>query len=135
MSDLRKELRELRKQSAAHTSVSKMKLRDVAMEVGRLRAHLEVSPSVAMNSGTSKKPMKGTVEPIKEAKKAEFPVKPAGSMDEAKAPKKKAAAAVVSEAEPEAKAPKGKGSPEMAAKMAAIRSKKEARVKGNVMDE
>ena len=75
MSDLRAELRELRKKSASHMSVSKMKLKDVALEVGKLRSHLESMPSIGLDGGASKKAMKGAVESVKEAKKAEFPVR------------------------------------------------------------
>ena len=57
MSELRAELRELRKKSPMHMSVSKMKLKDVALEVGKLRSHLESSPSIAHDGGASKKAM------------------------------------------------------------------------------
>jgi hypothetical protein len=140
MSDLRSELRELRKKSPAHMSVSKMKMKDIAMEVGKLRAHLESSPSIAHDGSKSKKPMKGTVESVKEAKKAEFPVEPAGDMERAS---KKKAEKVVPEAPVKAKAKKeilevapdksekkgrpAKGSEEAKAHMAAIRAKKSAK--------
>jgi len=88
MADLRKELRELRANHPDHRSVSKMSVKDVAMAVGKLRAHVESSPSIAHDGGKSKKPMKGTVESIKEAKKAEFPVAPAGDHEVPKSAKK-----------------------------------------------
>lgn len=137
MSDLRAELRELRKKSSAHMSVSKMKLKDVALEVGKLRGHLESSPSIGHDGGASKKAMKGTVESVKEAKKAEFPVAPAGDHEAPKAAKKKAEKAAPVPEAPKAEAPKAeaavkkgrpaKGSPEMKAKMDAIRAKKVAK--------
>jgi hypothetical protein len=143
MSDLRAELRDLRKKSPAHMSVSKMKLKDIAMEIGMLRTRLETSPSIAHDGGKSKKPMKGT-ESVKEAKKAEFPVEPAGDMEAPKASKKKAEKVVplpevpksrakkVVESEPapeksEKKERPAKGSDAMKEKMAAIRSKKIAK--------
>jgi hypothetical protein len=151
MSDLRAELRELRKKSPAHMSVSKMKLKDVALEVGKLRSHLESMPSIGLDGGASKKAMKGTIESVKEAKKAEFPVEPAGDHEAPKAAKKKAekvvplpeavpkargkkAAAVEAPAEhkmekeaPAKKVKHAKGSEEMKAHMAAIRAKKSAK--------
>lgn len=146
MSDLRAELRALRKASPMYMSVSKMKLKDVALEVGKLRGHLESSPSIGHDGGASKKAMKGTVESVKEAKKAEFPVEPAGDHEAPKAAKKKAekvvplpeaapkargkkavAAEPAAEVKSEKKAKPAKGSEEMKAHMAAIRSKKAAK--------
>ena len=147
MSDLRSELRELRKTHPDYMSVSKMKVKDVALAIGKLRAHLESSPSIAHDGGKSKKAMAGTVKSVKEAKKAEFPVEPAGDHEapksakkvpkaskapvEAEAPKAKGKAKAKAEPEAEAPAPKkgkpAKGSEEMKAKMAAIRGKKGAK--------
>jgi hypothetical protein len=153
MSDLRAELRELRKKSASHMSVSKMKLKDVALEVGKLRSHLESMPSIGLDGGASKKAMKGAVESVKEAKKAEFPVEPAGDHEAPKAAKKKAEKvapmsdkavplpeapkkargkkAAAAEPAPEVKSEKkgrpAKGSEEAKAHMAAIRGKKAAK--------
>lgn len=145
MSDLRSELRELRKSHPDYMSVSKMKVKDVALAIGKLRAHLESSPSIAHDGGKSKKAMAGTVKSVKEAKKAEFPVEPAGDHEAPKSAKKvakkekapveaepKAKGKAKAKAEPEAEAPvkKGKaakGSEEMKAKMAAIRGKKGAK--------
>ena len=131
--DLRAELRELRKKHPDHMSVSKMKMKDVAMAIGKLRGHLESTPSVANDGGGSKKAMKGTVKSVKEAKKAEFPVEPAGEHEAPKSAKKvpkaeKAPVAVKAEAKAEAPVVKtgrpAKGSPEAKAKMDAIRAKK-----------
>jgi len=142
MSDLRSELRELRKSHPDYMSVSKMKVKDVALAIGKLRAHLESSPSIAHDGGKSKKAMAGTGKPVKEAKKAEFPAEPAGDHEAPKPKKvaKKEKAPVEVEAPkakgkakaeaPKAEAPKGKpakGSEEMKAKMAAIRGKKGAK--------
>jgi hypothetical protein len=90
--------------------------------------------------------MKGTVESVKEAKKAEFPVEPAGDHEAPKAAKKKAekvvplpeaapkarakkavAAEPAAEVKSEKKAKPAKGSEEMKAHMAAIRGKKAAK--------
>ena len=133
--DLRAELRELRKKHPDHMSVSKMKMKDVAMAIGKLRSHLESTPSVANDGGGSKKAMKGTVKSVKEAKKAEFPVEPDGEHEAPKSAKKvpkaeKAPVAVKAEAPAKAEEPvakKGrpaKGSEEAKAKMASIRGKK-----------
>ena len=133
MSDLRAELRELRKSHPDYRSVSKMSVKDVAMAVGKLRNHLESTPSVANDGGKAKKPMKGAVKNIKEAKKEEFPVEPAGDHEAPKSAKKvpkKEKAPVAAKAEAKAEAPvvkagrPAKGSPEAKAKMDAIRSKK-----------
>ena len=133
MSDLRAELRELRKSHPDYRSVSKMSVKDVAMAVGKLRNHLESTPSVANDGGKAKKPMKGAVKNIKEAKKEEFPVEPAGDHEAPKSAKKvpkKEKAPVAAKAEAKAEAPvvkagrPAKGSDESKAKMAAIRAKK-----------
>ena len=133
MHDLRAELKELRKAHPDHRSVSKMPMADVAMAIGKLRSHLESSPSIAHDGGKAKKPMKAATENVKEAKKAEFPVAPAGDMAAPKAPKapkakKEAAPAPEAPPAPEAApAKKGrhpKGSDEAKAHMAAIRGKK-----------
>lgn len=143
MSDLRAELRELRKKHPDYMSVSKMKMKDVSMAIGKLRAHLESTPSVANDGGGSKKAMKGTVKSVKEAKKAEFPVEPAGEHEAPKSAKKvakaemafvehkgeeKKAAHKAKAEEPVAKKGRpAKGSPEAKAKMDAIRAKKGAK--------
>jgi len=136
MSDLRAELRELRKTHPDYMSVSKMKVKDVALAIGKLRAHLESSPSIAHDGGKSKKAMKGTTESIKAAKASEFPTKPDGDHAPPKSAKKvsKAEKAPVAVKEPvkaeEPVAKKGrpaKGSEEMKAKMASIRGKKGAK--------
>ena len=133
MSDLRAELRELRKSHPDYRSVSKMSVKDVAMAVGKLRNHLESTPSVANDGGGSKKPMKGAVKNIKEAKKEEFPTAPDGDHEAPKSAKKvpkkeKAPVAVKPEAKAEAPVVKAgrpaKGSDEAKAKMASIRGKK-----------
>jgi hypothetical protein len=131
--DLRAELRELRKKHPDHRSVSKMSVKDVAMAIGKLRGHLESTPSVANDGGGSKKAMKGTVKSVKEAKKEEFPVAPDGDHEVPKSAKKvpkaeKAPVAVKAEAKAEAPVVKAgrpaKGSEEAKAKMASIRGKK-----------
>ena len=131
--DLRAELRDLRKKHPDYRSVSKMSVKDVAMAVGKLRNHLESTPSVANDGGKAKKPMKGVVESVKEAKKAEFPVAPDGDHAPPKSAKKvskaeKAPVAVKPEAKAEAPVVKAgrpaKGSDEAKAKMASIRNKK-----------
>ena len=131
--DLRAELRELRKKHPDHMSVSKMKMKDVAMAIGKLRSHLESTPSIANDGGKAKKPMKGVVKSVKEAKKEEFPTAPDGDHEVPKSAKKvpkaeKAPVAVKAEAKAEAPVVKAgrpaKGSEEAKAKMASIRGKK-----------
>jgi len=83
VSALRAELRELRK---THVKpVSRMKKADISAELNKLREVRETTPPVAAVPSAPVKVLKSAVESVKEAKKKEFPVKPA------EAPKKKAA--------------------------------------------
>ena len=73
--DLRKELRELRKEYVK--PVSRMRLGDISAEIEKLRANREETPAPAATpSSASKKKMMSTVEDIKTAKAMEFPQKP-----------------------------------------------------------
>lgn len=87
--ELRAELKELRRSHPDHMPASKMHKKDVAATIERMRAHLETSPSIAQDSSPAKKPAKSSVESVKDAKAAEFPVAPVKSHEaKAAAPKK-----------------------------------------------
>ena len=75
-SDLRKELRELRKEKAAVKPVSKMRVGDISAEIERLRNSREDTPAMAAVPSVPQRKMKAAVESIKEAKSKEFPVMP-----------------------------------------------------------
>jgi len=73
--DLRKELRELRKEHVK--PVSRMRMGDISAEIQKLRGMREETPAVASVPSAPPRKMKAAVESIKEAKKSEFPVAPA----------------------------------------------------------
>ena len=77
VSDLRKELKELRKASKAHTAVSRMKKEDISAEIQRLKGMREETPAVASVSSVPPRKMETDFGTIKEAKVKEFPMKPA----------------------------------------------------------
>jgi glycerol-3-phosphate cytidylyltransferase-like family protein len=79
VSDLRKELKELRKASKAHTAVSRMKKEDISTEIQRLKGVREETPAVAAVSSAPPKKMETDVMTIKEAKVKEYPMKPAAN--------------------------------------------------------
>ena len=75
LNDMRKELRELRKESG-HRPISKMKKADVAHELERLRERRESTPPVASTHGAASRKMAPRAADIHESKEAEHPVKP-----------------------------------------------------------
>ena len=83
LSDMRKELKELRKGAKEYAPISRMKKGDIAAQIERLRGHREETPASAAVPSAGKKVSKAAVESIKEAKMKEFPTKP--SKGEAKA--------------------------------------------------
>lgn len=91
VSALRKELRELRK---THVKpVSRMRKGDISAELEKLRGVRETTPPVAAVPSAPPKELKSVVESVKDAKKKEFPVKPADLPKKAaKEPKASAAA-------------------------------------------
>ena len=95
LSDMRKELRELRKEAVK--PVSRMRKGDIAAEIEKLRGHREETPAAAAVPSAPPRMAKAAAESIKEAKRSEFPVKPEAkkSAPPAKmaAPKKAAEAA------------------------------------------
>lgn len=83
VSDLRKELKELRKASKAHTAVSRMKKEDISAEIQRLKGYREETPAVAAVPSAPHRKQETELHSIKEAKAKEFPLKPA-KLDKAK---------------------------------------------------
>lgn len=78
--DLRDELRKLRKESATHRPVSKMRVVDIAAEIERLKGKREETPGVAATPAHKEpKKMMAKVSDVKEAKSKEFPVAPSDS--------------------------------------------------------
>ena len=74
--ELRDELRNLRKDSVK--PISKMKKEDVAKEIEKLRGTRAETAPVASTPMGPIKASKSAVESVKEAKRSEFPVQPAG---------------------------------------------------------
>jgi len=74
LAEMRKELRELRKESVK--PVSRLRKADVSAELERLRNKTETTPLVAATPRTPAKKVKSAVEDIKDAKEAQFPMKP-----------------------------------------------------------
>lgn len=72
--ELKDELRALRKENVK--PVSRMKVADIAAEIQKLRGHREETPAVAAVPSASLTKSKSAVQNIKDAKAAEFPVKP-----------------------------------------------------------
>lgn len=138
LSEMRAELRELRKSHPDHKPVSKMRKGDVSEMIQRLKAGREETPAVASITSAPAKVYKSAVESIKDARAEEFPVEiheHKAKASQTKAPKAKAepkAKAPKAKAEPKAKeAPKeakasrpAKGSEEAKARMSAIRQAK-----------
>jgi hypothetical protein len=90
-SDLRKELRELRKEHVK--PVSRMKKGDISNEISKLREMRETVPAAAAVPSAPAKVLASRVETVKQAKAKEFPVAPA-------APVKKAARFLKDESKP-----------------------------------
>lgn len=127
LSEMRAELRELRKSHPDHMPVSKMRKGDVSDMIQRLKAGREETPAVASVRSAPAKVYKSAVESVKKARADEFPIEihePKAS----KAPKAKAAAKEAPMAKEAPKESKGsrpaKGSEEAKARMAAIRQAK-----------
>jgi hypothetical protein len=74
LADMRKELREARKESVK--PVSRMRKSDIAAELEKLRHMTETTPLVAATPMAEAKKAKAAVEPIEKAKEMEFPTKP-----------------------------------------------------------
>jgi Tfp pilus assembly protein PilV len=144
-SELRAELKALRKEHPDHAPVSRMKKNDVSALIQRMKAGREETPPVASITSAPAKTYKSAVTSVKEAKAAEFPLehveasapKKAAPAKPRSTPKKEivAAAVKVSKAKEVALKATGaaagapiprpaKGSDEMKAKMAAIRVKR-----------
>ena len=74
LAEMRKQLRELRKESVK--PVSRMKKADISAEIERMKKMREETPAPAATPSTKPKKMNPSVSTIKEAKAAEFPVAP-----------------------------------------------------------
>jgi hypothetical protein len=88
LAEMRKELREMRKETVK--PVSRMKKGDISHEIEALRARRETTPAAASVPSAPPKGMKPDVENIKDVKKSVF-MKPAAKAEKAeKMPKEKA---------------------------------------------
>ena len=85
--EMRDELRELRK-STGQRPISKMKKEDISREIERLKVNREATPAVAAVPSAPIKKSVAAVENIKEAKRAQFPVKPEDAKPKKSAPVK-----------------------------------------------
>lgn len=92
MKEMRDELRELRK-STGHRPISKMRKEDISREIERLKVGREETPAVASVPSAPLKKSMSAVENIKEAKMAQFPVKPDTTIKEPKGKGKSSMAA------------------------------------------
>ena len=87
LAEMRKELRELRKESVK--PVSRLKKGDVLMELERLRGKREDTAPVASTAGAKPKKMESVHADVKVSKERGFPMKP---VEESKAKKGKGSA-------------------------------------------
>jgi DNA-nicking Smr family endonuclease len=85
LADMRAELRALRKDHVK--PVSRMRKGDISSEIERLRGMREETPAIASvpSVPASKSKMKSALETVKDAKMAEFPVKPTTEKSKGKA--------------------------------------------------
>jgi hypothetical protein len=74
LADMRKELRDMRKDTVK--PVSRMKKSDISAEIQRLRGMREETPLPAATPSSGNLKSKGAVANIKKAKEAEFPTVP-----------------------------------------------------------
>lgn len=88
LSDLRNELRALRKESAEHKPVSRLRKSDVSSQLEALKKMREETPAAAAVPSTKSKKMESSSETIKHAKASEFKTRPAPKKSE-EHPKKK----------------------------------------------
>lgn len=88
VSEMRAELKALRKSHPDHAPVSKMKKGDLSEMIQRLKAGREETPSVASVPSQPDRVYKSAVESIKEAKASEFPMEQAKSEKKPDAKKK-----------------------------------------------
>ena len=87
LAEMRKQLRELRKDMAK--PVSRMKKADIASELEKIRGKREETPPVASTVGAKPKKMEAKIADVKVAKEQGFPTKP---VEESKAKKDKGSA-------------------------------------------
>ena len=77
LSELRAELKEMRKQSLGHAPVSRMRKGDISAQIEHLKRMRGETPAAAAVPSAPAAKSRAAVESIKEAKKHEFPVMPA----------------------------------------------------------
>lgn len=76
LSEMRAELKALRKEHAEFGPVSRMKKGDISASIERLRGAREETPAVAAVPSAAPRRNQPATESIKEAKRGEFPVMP-----------------------------------------------------------
>lgn len=86
LSELRAELKELRKSSLGERPVSRMKKSDISEQIEHLRRIRGETPAAAAVPSVPLRMSKAAVETVKEAKASEFPVMPAPKAPSLKAP-------------------------------------------------
>ena len=74
LAEMRKELRELRKEAVK--PVSRMRKGDIASELEKLRGKREENPPVSSVVGAKPKKMEAKIADVKKAKESEYPMKP-----------------------------------------------------------
>lgn len=91
LADMRKELRDMRKESVK--PVSRMKKHDISAEIQRLRGMREETPLPAATPASGNLKSKAAVTNIKKAKEAEFPTVPGDKQVKGKSGRSGSAAA------------------------------------------
>jgi len=97
LSELRAELKELRKSSLGERPVSRMTKGDISAQIEHLKRMRGETPAAAAVPSAPLRKSVAAVESVKEAKASEFPIMPAPAK-KAAAPKKAAAAAAAAAA-------------------------------------
>jgi hypothetical protein len=80
LADMRKELRELRKNSDSHKPVSKLRKQDIDSQLEALRNMRETTPPVAATTGAEMKKMTPKAATVMKSKEKEHPVAPGKKM-------------------------------------------------------
>jgi len=124
-SELRAELKALRKSHPEHAPISKMKKSDISDVIQKMKLRLEETPPVASVASAPAKVYKSAVESVKDAKREEFPLEihAEAHKHSKKAPKKAEVPEMMMKEE--AKAPKhAKKAPKKATKKASKKAPK-----------
>ena len=104
LAEMRKELRELRKEKVK--PVSRMKKADIACEINKLSVHREETPAPAATPAHMPRKMASTAQNIKDAKAHQFPMQPEAA-PQPKGSKTKTPAAAPEAPKPGKKSSKG----------------------------